>query len=444
MSNNRRHYSKAGQKNNISGLLANKPLKVLVFGLGLNGGGAGSARFFNRQGAQVTITDLKTREALSASLAELSSLPGIKYVLGKHRWADFKTSDLIVKNPAIPWNNPFLKKARAQGIPITTDTILFFGQAPALTIGITGTKGKSTIATLLTKLLKKKYPRVWLAGNIGKSFLDKLPEIKPRDVVVAELSSFQLEDLALIKKSPRIAVIANIFPDHLNRYPSFKKYAAAKANIFRYQQPTDHLIINGRDKISVKLAEKARSRKHFLKKAGLSPLETNLALAVLTAKILGVPQKEIDKVLKNFRGLAGRQEIIREFQNRIFINDTAATNPTAVLIGLQSLSLKYQRPIILIAGGQDKNLNYQKMAREINKRVKRLILLPGNATEKLKKNLNLKFREAGNMKEAVQKAYQQSNSGDLIILSPGAASFNLFENEFDRGAQFNQYVKTLY
>ena len=204
------------------------------------------------------------------------------------------------------------------------------------------------------------------------------------------------------------------------------------------------MIINGRDKISVKLAEKARSRKHFLKKAGLSPLETNLALAVLTAKILGVPQKEIDKVLKNFRGLAGRQEIIREFQNRIFINDTAATNPTAVLIGLQSLSLKYQRPIILIAGGQDKNLNYQKMAREINKRVKRLILLPGNATEKLKKNLNLKFREAGNMKEAVQKAYQQSNSGDLIILSPGAASFNLFENEFDRGAQFNQCVKKIF
>lgn len=240
-----------------------------------------------------------------------------------------------------------------------------------------------------------------------------------------------------------MAIITNIFPDHLNRYSSFKEYAGAKTNIFRYQKPTDHLIINGRDKILAKLVEKARSQKHFLKKAGLSPLETNSALAALTAKILGVPQKEIVEVLKNFRGLAGRQEIIREFQNRIFINDTTATNPTAVLIALQSLAQKYRRPIILIAGGQDKNLDYKKMTQEINKKVKQLILLPGSATEKLKKHLRSGFLEAKNMEEAVVAAYRLSEIGDIITLSPGAASFNLFQNEFDRGEQFNKFVKQL-
>lgn len=155
MSKDIKNYSKVRRENNTRHPSTSKPLKVLIFGLGLNGGGVGSARFFSRQGAKVTITDLKSKKTLSASLAELSSLPDIKYVLGKHRWADFLASDLIVKNPAIPWDNHFLKKAQAQGIPVVTDTILFFNQAPALTIGITGTKGKSTTATLLAKLFKK-------------------------------------------------------------------------------------------------------------------------------------------------------------------------------------------------------------------------------------------------------------------------------------------------
>lgn len=463
---NRKHYSKPKRKNNIpypsclpasyeAGkpcLPAGRPPKVLIFGLGLNGGGVGSAKFFSRQGAKVTVTDLKTEEALSASLNKLASFPDIEYVLGKHRLADFLASNLIVKNPAIPWDNPFLKKTRAKGIPITTDTILFFNQTPAPVIGITGTKGKSTTATLLTKLLRKKYSRaypelrrkIWLLGNIRESFLNKLPQIKPKDIVVAELSSFQLEDLALIKKSPHIAIITNIFPDHLNRYDSLKDYSQAKANIFLYQNSKDHLIINGNDKFLVKLIKSAKAQKYFVKNNKMSPLEINIALAIQAAKIFKVSKREIDKVIKNFRGVAGRQEIIRKFKNRIFINDTTATNPTAVLVGLKYLNKKYRQPIILIAGGQNKNLDYKKMAQKINKKVKKIILLPGNATEKIKKYLRIKFLKAGDMQEAVEKAYNISQAGDLILLSPGAASFNLFENEFDRGDQFNQCVKNLH
>jgi UDP-N-acetylmuramoylalanine--D-glutamate ligase len=173
MRTNRKYYSKTKKKNNLSPFLKGEGQKVLIFGLGLNAGGVGSAKFFSRQGAKVTVTDLKTKEAFFASLDELARFPNIKYVLGKHRLVDFLTSDLIVKNPAIPWDNPFLKKARAKGVPITTDTILFFDQTPALVIGITGTKGKSTTAALLAKLLRKKYPRVWLLGNIRESFFEQ-------------------------------------------------------------------------------------------------------------------------------------------------------------------------------------------------------------------------------------------------------------------------------
>src|SRR3989344_2536191 len=159
MRTNREHYSKTKKKGN--------PLqKVLVFGLGLNAGGVGSAKFFSRQGAEVVVTDKKTQKNLAPSLAELASLPNTKYVLGRHRLTDFLKSDLIIKNPAIPWNHLFLKKAREKGVKISTDTIIFFSRAPALIIGVTGTKGKSTTATLLAKILKKKYPRVWLLGNI--------------------------------------------------------------------------------------------------------------------------------------------------------------------------------------------------------------------------------------------------------------------------------------
>jgi len=441
---NKPHYSKSRDKDKVMP-------KVLIFGLGLNGGGVGSARFFGRQGAKVTVTDLKTKKALATSLDKLAHFPNIKYVLGKHRLADFLTSDLIVKNPAISWDNPFLKKARAKGIPITTDTIIFFGQTPAFVIGITGTKGKSTTATLLAELLRKKYSRarpelrrkVWLLGNIQKSFLDKIFQIKPKDIVVAELSSFQLEDLALIKKSPRIAVITNIFPDHFNRYGSLKNYIKAKTNIFAYQKPKDHLIINGNDKLLVKLTKKTKARKHLIKNKNLTPLEINIALAIQAAKILKVPKKEIDETVKKFSGLAGRQEIIRKFKNRIFINDTTATNPTAVIIALENLTKKYQRPIILIAGGQNKNLDYKLMTREINKKIKQLVLLPGSATKKIKKYLQTNFSEAKNMKEAVKKSFQLSESGDLILLSPGAASFNLFQNEFDRGDRFDKAIKRL-
>jgi UDP-N-acetylmuramoylalanine--D-glutamate ligase len=446
MSTNGKYYSKIKPKNN-------PPQKVLIFGLGLNAGGVGSVKFFSRQGTKVVVTDLKNKKALSSSLAKLSSFPNIKYVLGKHRLVDFLTSDLIIKNPAIPWEHPFLKKARERGIKISTDTIIFFNQTPALIVGITGTKGKSTTAALLTEILKKKYPRVWLLGNIRESFLDKLPKIKSQDIVVAELSSFQLEDLALIKKSPSVAVITNIFADHLNRYKSLKDYGRTKANIFLYQKPTDHLIINGKDKFLVKLARKAKAQKHFFRKSNLSRLEINIGLAALAAKILGVPRKTIAKTVKNFRGLPGRLEFVGKFsakggsasggKNRIFINDTTATNPTAVLTGLQFLIKKYKRPIVLIAGGQDKKLNYQTMTETINKKIKKLILLPGDATKKLKKSLKIKFKEVKNMKTAVATAYRVSEPGDLIVLSPGAASFNLFQNEFDRGRQFNQNIKKL-
>ena len=208
-----------------------KNKKIVVMGLGLHGGGVGVARFFAKQGARVLVTDLRKKAELKESLEKLKDWP-IKYVLGKHRSEDFKNQDLIIKNPAVPNQSKYCQIAQRNGIPIETDIGLFFELCPAPIIGVTGTKGKSTTASLIAQILKSakggKRPKVVLAGNIRTSVLDQLPRIKKNSRVVLELSSWQLEGLAKHKKSPHLAVMTNFKPDHLNRYQNLKEYFQAK------------------------------------------------------------------------------------------------------------------------------------------------------------------------------------------------------------------------
>jgi len=209
-----------------------KNKKVVIMGLGLHGGGVGVAKFFCKQGADVLVTDLKTRKQLKESVDKLKGL-SIEFVLGKHRQEDFINTDLVIKNPGVPRDSFYLKIARKHKIPIKTDIGIFFDLCKVPIIGITGTKGKSTVATLVYLFLKTKYPNVILAGNIGISPLEIFSKINKKSKVVLELSSFELEDL---KKSPQVAVITNLFPDHLNRYKNFKSYIKAKESIFKYQK----------------------------------------------------------------------------------------------------------------------------------------------------------------------------------------------------------------
>ena len=419
-------------------------------GLGLHGGGVGVAKFFVEQGAKVLITDLKTKKELKKSIDELKGYK-IKYVLGKHRGGDFKNTDLIIKNPAVPKDSKYLKIAKKNEIPIETDVGLFFELCPwQKIIGVTGTKGKSTTATLIAKLLKTRY-KVVLAGNIRTSVLEELPKVTKDTIIVLELSSWQLEGLKIHKKSPHIAIITNIMPDHLNRYKGMKDYIVAKRLIFKFQKPEDFLILNNDDKVVRKFVKKAKAKTiyyskklvtkylNYIKLTGEHNL-SNVAAAIAVAKLFKISSTYIKETLDNFKGIEGRLEFIKEFEGIKYYNDTTATTPEATIAALRSFPL-YK--IILIAGGTDKNLNFKNLAEEILKGVKSLILLPGTATEKLKKELAPGQVEVKSMKEAVKTARKNAKKNDIILLSPGCASFGLFQHEFDRGEQFKKWLKKL-
>lgn len=451
---------------------------VLVMGLGLHGGGVSVARFFAVQGAQVTVTDLRSRSVLAPSIKKLSRWP-IHFVLGRHRREDFINADLVIQNPGVPNNSPFLTIARKHGISIENEAGIFFTQANGRFIGITGTKGKSTVSTLVYEILKKQKPGALLAGNIRTTaMLDIIKRVKKITPVVLELSSWQLEGLTKHQISPPVALITNIYPDHLNRYSSYRSYQEAKAIIFRYQKPTDIIVLNYDNPITRRFDRQARGRVIWfslqrqtriswtgafvsdgviwyqagrrrqkimavteIKLSGRHNLENVTAAIALTAT-LGVPAKIIRSVVQKFRGIAGRLELVKTVNGISFINDTTATSPIAAKTAIEALAGK--GPIMLIAGGQDKNLPCHDFIQTVNRRVQAVVLLPGTASLKFIKLLNhIPVYRAKNMTDAVKKAASHAQRGGQVMLSPGAASFNLFKNEFDRGEQFIKAVKKL-
>ncbi len=487
-----------------------KNKKVTIIGLGLHGGGVGVAKFFSRLGAKVLVTDLRNKEELKESLEKLKGRP-IKYVLNQHRPEDFINTDLVIKNPAVPDKSKYLEIARQHGVPIETDIGIFFELCPAPIIGITGSKGKSTVAALAAELLAKKYDDVVLAGNIRSSVLTKFKKINKDSPVVLELSSWQLAGLRTHRKSPRCSLITNILPDHLNRYKNIEEYIEDKKEIFRWQKAKirpkksqdlfhgrDYLILNYDDKTVRSFAEQAKAQTFYysqdngitsnLERASLASFVKggkiffgqeekeeicslddirlkgkhnidNVLAAVSIAKLCQVSNKSIKKVLTKFKGLEGRLELVKIVNGIKYINDTTATIPEATLASLASFPLK--KNIVLIAGGADKNLNFEQLAEIVVKRVKALILLEGTATSKLKTAIENQISltdsqleivgPLDNMKEAVAEAKlrleklagPESDSAGLVLLSPACASFGLFRHEFERGQAFVEAVDKL-
>lgn len=440
-----------------------KNRRVLILGLGLHGGGVGSAEFFAREGSKVVVTDLKSKDELATSLKKLSRFSNIKYVLGRHRKADVAAANLIIKNPGVPDDSPLLAFARRRGIPVKSDIEIFFEFCPAPIIGVTGTKGKSTTAAFMAEMLRMGGKnRVWLAGNIRKSALGILPRIRKNDFVILELSSFQLDSLAHSKKSPHIAVITNIFADHLNRYRSFKHYALSKSGIFRFQGKQDLLFISSGDHLLKKLSRTAGSHRMLVDETSvLKPFKseigrkfmphelTSAALAISVARHLGIPIYAVKRAIAHFTPLPGRFEKVRTVNGVVFVNDTTATNPTAAIAALGAVAKKYSGGVVIIAGGSDKKLPSGKLAKAITQYAKAAVFLPGRATNQIKlhiaalKGKKLKPRDAKTMREAVRAAYAMAEKGDTVLLSPGAASFGLFKHEFDRGEQFVREVRSL-
>lgn len=428
-------------------------------GLGLQGGGIAAVRFLARHGARVSVTDLKTARVLAPALARLKDLKGIRYCLGRHEEKDIRNTDIIVKNPDLPAHSPWLRLAKKYRVPIITDLGIFLRASPATLIGVTGTRGKSTTSFLLWKFLKTKYRRVHLGGNIPqKSVLDLLPRVKKGDFVVLELSSFQLRDAAYEKISPHVALFTNILCDHLNKHKNMREYIDAKSFIFKFQKRNDLLFANGYDsavraavkgapgrvvfpKLSRKLAAIVAEKLggHFISSVGL---------AVAAARHLGVPEKNIERVLANFHGLPERQEVIATIRGVKFVDDTTATTPDAAIAALERFGGQKKKKLILIAGGQDKKLKFEGLVRATRKYANAVIFLPGTATDRIKlkvkrQKTKIPMQEVRSMKEAVQKAWRLAKPGDIVLLSPGATSFGLFLNEFDRGKKFVSEIKKL-
>ncbi len=424
------------------------------------GSGISAAKFFISRGDDVLITDLKTEKDLARQIAEIknfckkSKKTPPELVLGEHRKKDILGADILVRNPGVPKDSKFLKLAKEKNIPVETDISIFMKNCPAQVIGVTGTRGKSTTATLIFKLLGTRYPIVWLGGNIKISPLSFIAKVKSGDTVVLELSSWMLENFSEKKLAPRVAVVTNIFPDHLNTYKNMTEYVAAKKNIFANQAAGDYLVINGENAETKKWKSAGKTIKFFIKDAKKYKTallgghnSENIAAALAAAKIFKVPEVKIKKVLREFKGLPDRQEPVAEIRGVKYINDTTATSPDGAIAALKTFG-SAKKNIILIVGGKDKELEYGKLAKEIPKYCKAVILFPGTATEKIQNELRmtndeLRVMSAQNMAEAVNLAKEYAVKGDIVLLSPAAASFGLFQNEFDRGEQFKKAVNRL-
>ncbi len=473
--------------------------KVLIMGLGRFGGGLGALRYMLGQGAIVTVTDTASAERLSTTLTALSNTTitngttsvntnAVTWHLGGHIRNDFITHDVIVVNPAVPADSPWLKIAREHNITLTTEMNIFFERCPARIVGITGSNGKSTTTAMIADVLSKGLSsdnatckhkcnnlapvnnnksanrhlcsRVWLGGNIGMgSLLEKLDSITADDIVVLELSSFQLEDLAAIQRSPHIAVVTNIAPNHLDRHGTMANYVKAKQNILRFQTSDDIAILNRTETALQNWPKLTKARIKWYPDNS-SPIklklpgrhnQLNAAAALVTAQILGIDTNKARAILAEFEGLPHRLELVGQHNSVRYYNDSIATTPESVIAAIDAFS----EHKIIIMGGYDKKIAFDNLAEKLitNGSVQAVIII-GQVQDKLCKliekckittNSHLPLcLKAATLADAVDMAARQARPGMVILLSPACASYDMFTNFQERGDTFRQLVQNVH
>jgi UDP-N-acetylmuramoylalanine--D-glutamate ligase len=445
-------------------------------GLGLNGGGLASARFLAEHGAQVTVTDMKDETALSDSLAALSGLP-IRYVLGKHELSDFTAADLVIKNPAVRPDSPYILASKL----IETDISLFVRFTNSPIIAVTGSKGKSSVSSAINHILNFSGKKSFLGGNIAVSPLSFIDQCDADTPVVLELSSWQLADMRdHLSLKPYIAVLTSIMPDHMNRYSSMEEYVADKRLIYRNQDGNCFTICNRDESWGKSFAaetkgkvfwysgedtvvkggwlEKSLNGHGLFSMSGDSSdvekiLDSNLLIpglhqrknmlaAAITCRLLGISPSDIIKYSSTFPGVEHRLERFAFQEGVSWINDSAATIPQAVEAALKS----FTSPIILITGGTDKNIDFDSFG-SIYSSAKQIVLLSGSGTDKLiiaLSNNGISYLGPyDDFRQAITVAHSNAVSGDIVLLSPGCTSFGMFANEFDRGRKFKEITFSL-
>lgn len=435
--------------------LANK--NILIVGLGLSG--IAAARFAKNKGACVIVTDISKEEGLSLSVSELRA-EGIRMELGQHKSETFERADLIVISPGVPHTIVPIQKATAAGVPVVGEIELACRFIEEPLVAVTGTNGKTTTTTLLGTMLERSGFKVFVGGNIGRPLIEYADNEDKAEIVVAEVSSFQLDTIDTFR--PRVGVLLNITEDHLDRYPDFAAYARSKARIFENQQESDTAIINGSDPLVLEICKNIRSRKILFNVPGekatlnLEP-ETrsfdfssvsllgrhnreNASAASLAALASGGTIAGIQSALHDFKGLSHRLEYVATINDVDFFNDSKATNVDATVRALETFS----KPVILIMGGRDKGGNFQALKKSVFRHTKKLIVM-GAAKQKIQSSLGevVDTQTASSMEQAVCSAYQAAAPGDVVLLSPACASFDMFSSYAERGEFFCKAVERL-
>jgi UDP-N-acetylmuramoylalanine--D-glutamate ligase len=442
--------------------------RLLILGLARQG--KALARFAAGVGAIVTVTDLRSAEKLQDSLAELSDL-NIRYVLGEHPMELIDDADILAVSGGVPLEAPLVQAAMANGVPLTNDSLEFSKRVPTAVIGITGSAGKTTTTALTGIMSQVAGRRTWVGGNIGQPLISDLHKMAADDVVVQELSSFQLQ---IWDNSPHIATVLNITPNHLDRHKTMKAYTNAKANILRHQTAADIAILCADDpgslalsaivkgqtrlfslKNEVKEGAFVRNGRILIRNGAEKPIchvddvqlrgrhnLLNVLAAVTLADSAGIPTEAMAQAIRTFSGVEHRLELVRTRRGVQWINDSIATAPERALAALEAFS----EPIILLAGGQDKAMAWDAWAKTVPQQTKSIILF-GELADLLAEKLSEQqaaFVKVNTVEEAVEVAVETAVSGDIVLLSPGGTSFDTFPNFAERGVLFRELVAGLY
>jgi len=441
---------------------------VLIVGCATTG--LAAIRFLTGHGCRVTVSESRQFAACEGALRDLDTT-NVQWEFGGHQEKTFVDKDWILVSPGVPMDIPPLQKARAKGIPIVSDIELAFRLTATPMIAITGTNGKTTTTTLAGEILQADGKRAFVGGNIGTPILDSIDGEGEYEYLVAEVSSFQLEGVSAF--APHIAIILNLTPDHLDRYPGIEEYQEAKAQILRQQTTGDYAILNAGDPWVAGLAKGCAAQVYLFDtgrpvargamprdgrliirdqrtELDLGPIEgmgltgghnlENMMAASLAAYLAGVSVESIRRVLRDFKGLPHRLEMVRDIKGIRFINDSKGTNVGSVQKAIEAIPA----PILLIAGGQAKGCDFSSIAPLIKEKVRAAFLI-GEAQEAIARNWGGSTRifASADLRSAVEHAYNMAQPGDTILLSPGCASFDMFKDYKDRGNQFKTIVMGL-
>ena len=448
--------------------------------LGLARQGTALVRYLVREGADVTVSDLRDADALRETLALLKDVP-VRYVLGEHPPSILDDADLLCLSGGVPADAPIVAQARQRGIALSNDAQVFLERCPAQVVGITGSSGKTTTTTLVSRMLQQSGFMTWVGGNIGRPLVDRLGEIRENDRVVIELSSFQLE---LMTASPGVAAVLNVTPNHLDRHKTMPAYTAAKRRILDSQVEGDLALLGHDDAGSRELAPAVRGRLAFFSMRGEVPgdmgaflrdelitlrldgqehsvchsgeiklLGRHNVLNVLAACALaggvGAPVEAMRQVATSFTGVAHRLQLVRSLAGVRYYDDSMATAPERTVAALHA----FDAPVVLLAGGRDKALPWEDMAQVALRRARHVVAFGEAAglvereirNEKLE-NRNEKLEgltRVETLEEAVEEAARVARRGDVVLLSPGGTSFDAFKDFAERGERFQALVRAL-